>query len=72
VVFFDKFFQRWSFLTFHWRRWSYVSKIRVEMGGALVGFLPFGSAGDVSLSSNSGPPVLITRSALFRKENILD
>jgi hypothetical protein len=28
VVFFDKYFQRWSFLTLRWRRWSYVSKIR--------------------------------------------
>jgi hypothetical protein len=27
-VFFDKFFGRWSFLAFHSRRWSYLSKIR--------------------------------------------
>jgi hypothetical protein len=27
VVLFDKNFQRWSFLAFQWRRWSYVSKI---------------------------------------------
>jgi hypothetical protein len=28
VVFFDKIFQRWSFLSFHWCRWSLLSKIR--------------------------------------------
>jgi hypothetical protein len=28
VVFFDKKFQRWSFLTIHWRRWSDSSKLR--------------------------------------------
>jgi hypothetical protein len=29
LVFFDKKFQRWSFLALRWRRWSYVSKIRM-------------------------------------------
>jgi hypothetical protein len=28
VVFFGKYFQRWSLLTFHWCRWSLLSKIR--------------------------------------------
>jgi hypothetical protein len=32
VVFFDKFFQRWSFLPFHWCRWSDMSKIPVSSG----------------------------------------
>jgi hypothetical protein len=27
VVFFDKKFERWSFLTLRWRRWSLLSKI---------------------------------------------
>jgi hypothetical protein len=27
VVFFDKNFERWSFLTLRWRRWSLLSKI---------------------------------------------
>jgi hypothetical protein len=26
VVFFGKFFERWSFLTIYWNRWSFVSK----------------------------------------------
>jgi hypothetical protein len=41
VVFFDKFFQRWFFLPFHWCRWCHVSKIRVT--------IPFtGQAGTLS------------------------
>jgi hypothetical protein len=32
VVFFDKNFERWSFLTLRWRRWSILSKIPIEEG----------------------------------------
>jgi hypothetical protein len=31
VVFFSKLFQRWSFLTIHWRRWSDSSKIQLVL-----------------------------------------
>jgi hypothetical protein len=31
VVFFDKNFERWSFLTLRWRRWSLLSKIRFDV-----------------------------------------
>jgi hypothetical protein len=34
-VFFDKNFRRWSFLAFHSRRWSHVSKIRTSRHGSI-------------------------------------
>jgi hypothetical protein len=36
-VFFDKIFHRWSFLAFHSRRWSFMSKIRVLKGPGKIG-----------------------------------
>jgi hypothetical protein len=30
MIFFDNFLDRWSFLRFHWRSWSLLSKIKVQ------------------------------------------